>query len=231
METKSLMSVLIVLAFVVFAQAETINVNPNFRKYQTAELLGGMQSSFYYSGVDTVAQPRLFDSTSYDTSLVTDLMEINWIADSTGSYPNWTLSDSLVKLNARSFWVWVELDTTTLKTTADSAWYGTKMTNADSVGIQQIFLEYFLEGDDDPAWYADTSNWVALDGAYNDSDYGVWLYEDKGALVGVPIAGQIGKWWIFNAKVPLCSTIRLNIQVPDNMREFTIIKWRVTCAH
>ena len=209
-------------------------VNPNMSKYEVARLLGGSQSHFFYEGVDTICQPAQFDTVGYDSSLVTDWLQVSWYPDSSGTYPNWKLNDSLTWMNGREFWLWLEMDTTTLRYASGDTLSYRGSTVTDSCGFQQIFVEYKLKPGDDAAWYADSSNWVAYDGAFTDVDYGTWVYEERGGasgLVGVPIAGRIGKWWIFNVKVPLCSAVRITIQAPDNMREFSIYKWRLACAH
>ena len=54
----------------------------------------------------------------------------------------------------------------------------------DSIGLLQAWFMTAIDTNDSPIWNPDTTNLFVYDGAYNNSNYGSWVFEDIPRTIG-----------------------------------------------
>ena len=214
----------VLIAVVGFAQTPT--VYDNLFKFKSAELDGGQHAYYYYSGQDTIGPADSIATWGHDTLITTDYLFIGWGGLSAGAYPNKTLADSLVHYNATLFWLWIQLDTTTLRSGSLTGYGGG---DADSVGFASIQARFGIDladaADSTGAVWADSTERIALSGAYYEPYYGQWLYRPFSEPIAT--AGIINQWRIYSIRVPACGWVKVNIRSNDLLAEMVVVKWRL----
>jgi len=189
--------------------------NENWKRYRSAEMQGGQASIFYYAGEDTIGP--LEAGTGGEMS--TGILQMQWTPDDAGTYPNMTLSDTLVNHDPQFFDLWVQLDSSSL------GGYG----DYDSLGFASITARFYYDVTDTVfGWLADSTNLVAYDSAYTHTMYGQWVYEDRKDV----IANCRDKWLIHHVRVPMCAGVEFIIKAHgDAVLECTRVKWIFVCKH
>lgn len=209
--------------FLIVSISQGIEVNENFLKYKGAQIDGAGNCYWMITGQDTLA-PDGADSTGYDSLVTTGILQVQWVAGDAGTYPNLSISDSLVIHGGDMVYLWVEMDTTGFSHT-DSSYWDYTVTAPDTVGFEFIVIRYYMDNTEDPAWRGDTLNIFVFDGGWNSDQYGVYHFEEQ--ILPVATAGAIDRWWVYRVPIAPCAYCEIEIHSADNILETPIIKWKL----
>lgn len=234
---KRLLTIIGLCLFATGAFAVGPHANPSAFNYAQARLFGAQAGIVYWSGCDTISPPGAMDTTGHDSIMDTGFLQINWMPGDQGTYPNYSLSDSMTAYAPNTFDLWVRLDTTEYcsNVTANLNGYGkwaeqTGNTKCDSLGFYKIYVEYQMLSTDSVGIMADSMQIVAFDGYHSSSPfYGIWQYEDR----HIAIAGKANafKYRLYHLHIPPCLRFRVFIEADKALCEIVRVPWYVVAAH